>query len=97
MQTYGYWTIESDKTKGKVLATCICGVKKINRITDIRSGKVKSCGCKKHDAFKQTCLDRYGSEHYYQTDDFKQKSKQTCIARYGIENAGWSQESQIKS
>jgi len=35
---------------------------------------------------KETCLDKYGNEIYYKTDNFKHKSKQTCLERHGVEH-----------
>ena len=35
---------------------------------------------------KNTCQERYGVNHYFQTDDFKEKVKQTCLEKYGVEN-----------
>lgn len=40
----------------------------------------------------QTNLERYGSEIYTKTDEFKNKSKQTCLEKYGVELAVKSEE-----
>lgn len=37
---------------------------------------------------KQTNKQRYGSEYYYRTDDFKQKANKTKLERYGRANIG---------
>ena len=34
---------------------------------------------------KETCLEKYGVEHYLQTDEKKIKSKITCLEKYGFE------------
>lgn len=42
---------------------------------------------------KQTCLEKYGSNNYMQSNDFKEKSKETCLKEYGVVNGGGSLES----
>lgn len=37
---------------------------------------------------KQTCLQRYGCEYSFQSDNNKEKSKQTCLQKYGEEHYG---------
>lgn len=41
---------------------------------------------------KKTCLEKYGSESFTQSDLFKVKAKKTCLERYGVENPGSSKE-----
>ena len=45
---------------------------------------------------KNTCLNKYGTDHFFKTDEFKQKAKQTSLARYGVEYASQAQEVQAK-
>lgn len=35
---------------------------------------------------KNTTKKRYGTEHYLQSDDYKEKNKATCNERYGTDN-----------
>jgi hypothetical protein len=35
----------------------------------------------------ETTLQRYGVEHYSQSDDWKEKCKKTCMERYGVSNS----------
>ena len=46
---------------------------------------------------KQTNLDKYGKEYYFQTNDKKQKSKETCIEKYGEEYYVQTQDFKNKS
>lgn len=48
------------------------------------------------DKRKATCLDKFGTESYMASDDFKQKAKQTNLSMCGCENAGGSVESIAK-
>ena len=41
---------------------------------------------KTREKIKQTNLERYGVEHYAQSDEYKNKSKQTNLERYGVLN-----------
>lgn len=50
METYGRWTVvkfvdRDQKNNGRYLCRCECGTEKIVRLTHIKSGKSKSCGC----------------------------------------------------
>ena len=42
----------------------------------------------KADSYKQTCLEKYGTENYNNRD----KYKETCLEKYGINNAGGEKE-----
>ena len=46
---------------------------------------------------KNTCQERYGVNHYSQTDEFKKKMKQTCLERYNVENYTQTKEYLEKS
>lgn len=40
---------------------------------------------------KQTCLERYGSEYYFKSEQFKQQYKNVCLEKYGVDNASKSE------
>ena len=40
---------------------------------------------------KQTCLEKYGVEYSFQSENNKSKSKETCLNNYGVENASKSE------
>lgn len=45
------------------------------------------CGSQyKYNTYKQTCIEKYGVENTFQSEEKKQKIKQTCLERYGNEN-----------
>lgn len=59
------------------------------RIQKIKSTKLKKYGFSGYnnsEKRKQTCIDKYGVEHYVMTSQFSKKSKKTCIDKYGVEN-----------
>ncbi len=35
---------------------------------------------------EQTCLNKYGTKHYFSSEEVKQRKKDTYIARYGVDN-----------
>jgi len=41
---------------------------------------------------KQTCLEKYGVENPFQSDEFKNKYKQTCLEKYGCGNPSQIEE-----
>lgn len=45
---------------------------------------------------KSTCLNKYNTEWYQQTQEFKDKYKQTCLDKYGVEHYSQTQECQQK-
>ena len=45
---------------------------------------------------KQNNLDKYGTEWFMGTDEFKEKSKQTCLDKYGVENPMQYDEYKLK-
>jgi hypothetical protein len=76
----------------KILAKCdFCEIKKeikyfeyTNNIKNIKKFACsKNCGKEK---IKLINLEKYGVEHYSQTNDYKEKIKQTCLDKYGVEN-----------
>ena len=46
---------------------------------------------------KATCMERYGSEYYSSTDEFRKKYKNTCLKKYGVENSFQVEEYKEKS
>lgn len=36
--------------------------------------------------YKETCLEKYGVEHYDHTEEFKNRYKETCLEKYGVEH-----------
>ena len=40
--------------------------------------------------YKDTCIEKYGVEHYSQTPDFKIKIKETTFKNYGVYNPSQS-------
>lgn len=40
---------------------------------------------------KQTCLERYGNEYYFKSEQFKQQYKNVCLEKYGVDNASKSE------
>lgn len=61
--------------------------------------KIKRYGEAGFDIEKQkaTCMERYGSEYYFSTDEFREKYKNTCLKKYGVENAFQVEECKEKS
>lgn len=45
----------------------------------------------KIEKIRKTTLQRYGTEYYTQTEDYKEKSKQTSLERYGTESPNQSE------
>lgn len=57
--------------------------------------KITSPECHKDKANntrKQTCLKKFGTESFFQSKEFKDKSKNTCIKKYGCEYITQSKE-----
>lgn len=48
------------------------------------------------DKIKQTNIEKWGKEHYTQTEDFKEKYRNTSFANFGVENPMMSKEIQSK-
>ena len=80
----------------KIDFICNCGIeycKTIRQIYDVSGGYCKICTKnKRKEKVKQTCIERYGVEHHFQSQEAKDKYKQTCIERFGVENPMQSQE-----
>lgn len=58
--------------------------------TKIYNNKLQKYGCTfvNKEKAKQTCLEKYGKEYYYQSDDFKKKARNTKIARDSLYQSG---------
>jgi glutathione peroxidase-family protein len=41
---------------------------------------------------KKTCLEKYGVDNPFKSEDIKQKIKEVCLEKYGVENPGQSDE-----
>lgn len=55
-EKFGNWTILKNTAKRKAICQCLCGVIKEVYVTNLGSGKSKSCGCIKHVGFVNTKL-----------------------------------------
>ena len=80
---------------------CNCGItynKTFRQLYELSYGFCKICTENRRiDMVKQTCLDRYGVENPFQSQEIKDKSKQTCLNKYGVEYSLQSQEVRDKS
>ena len=45
---------------------------------------------------KRTCMERYGIENPFQSEEFKEKMRQTWFKKYGVKNPAQSKEYQMK-
>jgi hypothetical protein len=74
----------------KAIKYCHCG--KPLKWRDFTKGYNKSCGEKKcameenMASQKKTYLEKYGTEFFFQTSDFKNKLKKTFLQKYGTDN-----------
>jgi hypothetical protein len=74
--------------EGKCINGCINIFKKTFRYLKNYGGYCDICTISnKKIKSKNTCLQKYGVEHAFQSDVVKNKIKETCIQRYGCENA----------
>ena len=48
--------------------------------------KTEECNKKRVESHKETTRKKYGTDFYFQTDEFKEKARQTKIEKYGREN-----------
>ena len=49
------------------------------------SNKCRANSMEEQEKYKQTCKEKYGVEHPFQSKEIKEKSKQTCKEKYGVE------------
>jgi hypothetical protein len=56
-------------------------------IKNINNGGFYAC-CSKcsQEKVKKTSKEKFGSEYYMQTDEYKQRHKETCLEKYGVEH-----------
>lgn len=72
--------------------TCYCGLIHNKTIKGIKYNKSKLF-CKKctvnyaNKKHKKTCLEKYGVESPFQSQEFKNKGRDTCLEKYGSYNA----------
>ena len=58
---------------------------KSNRSYDVYCSKECKYSSSRSNEYTKTCLEKYGTNHYSQTQKFKDKIKQTCLEKYGTE------------
>ena len=51
-----------------------------------RNLKAANSTKKRSKDFKETCLKKYGVDHYNKTNEFKEKIISTCLSKYGVAN-----------
>lgn len=64
---------------------CKCGRPHQAVLSDIK--KDKHCQECKKEKYKETCLEKYGVENAFESEEIKQKSKETCMKKFGFEHA----------
>lgn len=64
----------------------------IEKIKQINKDKVQESLIKQ----RNTCLQKYGTEYYLQTKEFKEKSRQTCLKKYGVDHQMKAPEVKMK-
>lgn len=81
----------SKNSKLKVRVKCeYCGDEKsitfgdYNKITKNKTTKYACSKCGKF-KYKEACIEKYGVENYFQTEEFKNNLKNTNIQKYGVE------------
>ena len=79
------------------ILTCpLCGQPRAVK-TD-RAGYMKTCddpvciGQGRSLSKKKTDKEKYGTDNYFITEEYKQKSRQTCLKKYGVEHIGQAKE-----
>ena len=60
--------------------------------TYLKTSKNGTNACKKCSPLKvkETCMEKYGVENVFCTENIKKKSKETCLKKYGVENVSKS-------
>ena len=93
--------IEKYNRDVRIEFVCSCGNIDIKTFRLIYESTGAFCGdCTKNikqSKMKSTCLDKYGVENPFQSEEAKNKSKQTCLEKYGVENPRQSEEAKNKS
>lgn len=58
--------------------------------------KKHSCLKCRYDKVKETCIDKYGVEYAWQSENTKEKSRKTNLEKYGVENVMHNEEIKTK-
>ena len=78
---------------GSCSTCCLETSKNFRRMIEQDNLLCKICSIKNaQNKRKDTCIERYGVENPFQSEEVKQKSKDTCIERYGVEHPCQSPE-----
>ena len=87
-QEYGYWKVLNKTDKRTSLCLCLgcCHISREILDTRLRTGKTRSCGCKRSEVVKQKSLEKHGIEWPNQSPSAIEKKKKTCLLKYGYEN-----------
>jgi len=94
-----FTTIEKYNRNIKVNFICKCGNthNKTFRVINYFGGFCKICtNNNKLNKFKETCIEKYGKENPFQSQEIQNKIRQTCIERYNTEHPMQNPEIQNK-
>jgi len=87
-QMFGYWKVIGSVDNSVHFYSCICtGCSKTERIlrkSNLLRGETKSCGCQIGNNAKKTSLEKYGVEHFAQTEEKKIRTIKTLQEKYGV-------------
>ena len=79
------------------ILTCpLCG--RPRAVKTDRAGYMKTCddpiciGQGRSLSKKKSDKEKYGTDNYFTTEEYKQKSRQTCLKKYGVEHIGQAKE-----
>lgn len=79
-----------------ILLCPICGKpigRKVSRVGYISTCENKECiGKKRSESKKRSDLKKYGTSNFFETEEYKSKSKKTCLERYGVEYHSQTEE-----
>lgn len=86
----------SEEKKNAIMSTCLdkYGVKNIGEVTREKALVTMNERYGSHiskteifkDKFKKTSLERFGTEHPFQSNSIKKQIKETCLEKYGFDN-----------
>jgi hypothetical protein len=85
-----------------IKAKCIADCCNDNITKKLRLIIENGCYCKRHlqqivsEKKKKTCLEKYGVEHSFQSENNKEKTKKTMLNKYGVEHISKVKEIQDK-
>ena len=80
----------------KKIHLCECGKPRTWR--NLKKGYNKTCsskeckGEKNVESLKKHYMEKYGVDHLFKTDEFKQRFKETSMEKYGVDNPGKNKE-----